>query len=152
MNCNCNDNIFFQMNSSIKISELSGRDQVEEEDEEQQGNTHQNAYTDLMNVSLMLWMQQMMTHLVYFCITISLFLYIFFCFIQIHMTPVYGNTHCYVGILADVFSKMHIAIGATVRNSYQMLCFVNIALASRSCSLTFSWRILVTLSKNLWVW
>lgn len=62
----------------------------------------------------------------------------FFCFIQIHMTPVYGNTHCYVGILADVFSKMHIAIGATVRNSYQMLCFVNIALASRSCSLTFS--------------
>lgn len=54
MNCNCNDNIFFQMNSSIKISELSGRDQVEEEDEEQQGNTHQNAYTDLMNVSLML--------------------------------------------------------------------------------------------------
>ncbi|XP_069973320.1 general transcription factor 3C polypeptide 3-like isoform X2 [Penaeus vannamei] len=39
------------MNSSIKISELSGRDQVEEEDEEQQGNTHQNAYTDLMNMA-----------------------------------------------------------------------------------------------------
>lgn len=39
------------MNSSIKISELSGIDHVEEEVEEQQDDADQNAYTNLMNVS-----------------------------------------------------------------------------------------------------